>query len=351
MGDAVLNNLSVEDTDNKSVNTAAPIKDTEIPVAGSKRIVNNKETSAELYFAPNAADLKKFLQVKRALIHYTSIDPLGEFTAAEIEILDDRIQRTSLEAVVIALVARANGAPLRAMFSTLGGKPMLSSYQVENIREPATHCICAEVAGSEVTIGDEEFLLERGVIVDSLDYTLVSNDQPGFYLLVAVGDAIIARCLITPPRFGDGRALVAALKKEGISVEVVSFGASMEAHQCASEIGLTGEDVREIESALHLDALLDRPDPFLLLTSDLDCAEYVSRKGLVAFFSDTKKFNEDTKNVFQFSSFDLRHVARLFNQAKQNKLRLRFKLFISAVVVIAIAVAGFFLNMYVNKSS
>ena len=66
-----------------------------------------------LFHGLDSATACRLARIQRILIHYTSIDPLGDFTAASIEILDDRIKRESLNLVVNALVARAFGAPLR----------------------------------------------------------------------------------------------------------------------------------------------------------------------------------------------------------------------------------------------
>lgn len=273
------------------------------------------ESSDILFSAASNRGLRQLARIKHIFFHYTSIDPLGDYVAAELEILDDRIKRESLSAVIGALVSHARGGPLRALSRSLGGPLNSPSFPVTNVSERSTHCIFGDVAGSDVTIGDEELLLERGVLLDSLSDTLVEEGNAGFYILIAVGNAVIARCLITPALIGDGRELLERLKPFAIRAQVLSLGTSGKAHLCAQELGLSGENVCEVESALHLDTLLDSAGQFLLLTSDADCAEYVSRKGLVGFFADQQRLDAH-EHIFDFRSFDLREVATLYQRAR-----------------------------------
>ena len=305
----------------------------------SRSLPFSEHLSSLLFHPVERRDLRKLAAVRRLFIHYTSIDPLGDYVAGEIEILDDRIKRDSFSSVVGALVAKARGAPLRAMSRALGGPQSAFLYQATDVVERSAHGIYGEVAGTEVTVGDEELLLERGVILDSLADSLVEEGQAGYYLLIAVGDSIIARCLITPPRVGDGQELISYCRKRGISVEVLSLGTSGEAHQCAVDLGLTGEQVRVIETSLHLDALLDQPEPFVVLTSDPDCAEYVGGKGLVAFFSESDRANAHSGR-FCLRSFDLRPMRQLLElsrrQLKAERLRWGAIALVSAVVIAGI---------------
>ena len=174
--------------------------------------------------------------------------------------------------------------------------------------------------------------------------TLLEDGQAGFYILIAVGDAILARCLITPPRIGDGRDLVTKFQQQRIPVQVLSFGASREAHECALELGLSGEQVLEIETALHLDALLERPEPFLLLTSDHECAEYVSKNGMVGYFSERQRFDSD-ESILSFRSLDLRAVWQVFTNARrlQRQRQWRIAAALLAGSIVLGVVALFFL--------
>lgn len=302
-------------------------------------VVECKENLDILFHPFSAKDLRCLAAVRRVFIHFTSIDPLGEFTASELEILDDRIKRDSLSEVVVALVSHARGAPLRALARSLGGPRHSPLFPVTNVVERSTHCMCGDVAGSEVTIGDEELLLERGVLLDSFTDTLLEDGQAGYYLLIAVGKAVIARCLITPPRIGDGREMISKLKERQIPVQILSLGVSSAAHDFAAELGLTGEDVREIESALHLDTVLDSAESFVMLTSDPDCADYVRRRGLVCFFADQDRF-ENTPGVACIRSFDLRSLTTLFERARRELVRFRARgLLFAAVGIITIGVA------------
>ncbi len=299
--------------------------------AALKSLALGSDNTDILFQSLSKKDLRRLARVKRIFVHYTSIDPLGDFIAEPIEVLDDRIKKESLNEVITALVSHARGAPLRALARSLGGPRHSPLFPVTNIVERSTHCIYGDVAGSEVTIGDEELMLERGVLLDSLTDTLLEEGQAGYFLLIAVGKSIIARCHIVPPRVGDGRALFEGLRGYEVSAQVLSLGASSEAHQCAQELGLSGENVREVESALHLDTLLERQEPFLLLTSDADCAEYVGRRGLVGYFSDQHRF-EGVPGIACFRSFDLRAVLKLYERSRNSLARSR--------IIVAISVAG-----------
>jgi hypothetical protein len=275
------------------------------------------DSSRYLYKSASKAQLRALARVQNVLLHHTSIDTIGDFSASALEILDDRIKSDSLTAVLVSLLVNVHGAPLRALSRSLQRYDTPLLHSVLNVVEPSSHSISGEVSGAEITIGDEEFLLQRGVLLDSLGDTLLEPGQQGFFLLIAISDAVVARVLITPPRIGDGKALVDSLTKEQIPVQIFSLGSSsQETRQFAAEVGVSAEQIYAIDSMLHLDSFLDQRKPFLFVSSDIDCAAYVSSRGLVAILLEHEPAQSDRQHLL-FRGLGLNSLVDLLAEARR----------------------------------
>lgn len=291
-----------------------------------------------LFQLPTKAQLRQLSSIQHVIIHSTSIDPVGDYSSSDLEILDDRIKLDSLAAVLVSLLSKAQGAPLRALCRSLKLKQEVLVHSVLNVSEPNSHSIAGEVSGAEVTVGDEEFLLERGVLLDSLADTLLEPGQEGFYLLIAVGDAMVARVLITPPRKGDGRALSAYFQQQQTPVQIFTLGAaSPDTSVFAADAGISQEQIYAIDSTLHLDSFLEKRKPFVLITTDPDCARYVGIHGSVALLSE-REIGVNGEHVLEFSSFDLRSVTYVHAHARRQTRREKLVMSISAFAALLVVV-------------
>jgi cation transport ATPase len=111
---------------------------------------------------------------------------------ASLEILDDRLARTSLCDFVCALVGRAEDPILAAIgeYCRRNGKTP-SVERVLDLREYLGRGICGTVHGVELTVGAEDFLVERGIMVQPSDGTLTTAGE--HLVLIAIDDDVVAR--------------------------------------------------------------------------------------------------------------------------------------------------------------
>ena len=333
---------NIEDFQNEVVKSTSLIKSVAKVSQRDNRVIGTDviDTDRFLFRSASKTQLRALARVKNVILHHTSIDTIGDFSASTLEILDDRVKSDSLTAVLVSLLANVRGAPLRALSRSLQRFESPLLHSVQSVSEPTSHSISGEVSGAEITIGDEEFLLERGVLLDSLGDTLLEPGQQGFFLLIAIGDAIVARVLITAPRVGDGRLLVNALTLQNIPTQIFSLGSSsQETRQFAEEVGISAEQVYAIDSMLHLDTFLEQRQPFLLVTSDTDCAAYVASRGLVALLVDHEPAQVEAK-ILLFRGLGLSSLADLFAEALRQMSRERNLMILLGVVGVGILALG-----------
>ncbi len=130
-----------------------------------------------------------------------SADPLSLFReprGVTFDVMDSRIDRKVLGNVVLALSLRAEHQIFREVVRLLVQKEKLSfgGVSVEDFREYDSRGVLGNVSGTEVTIGHEDFLLDRGVHLQSSDLATQGGSQA---LFVAIGEDIVARIIFESP--------------------------------------------------------------------------------------------------------------------------------------------------------
>lgn len=111
---------------------------------------------------------------------------------ASLEILDDRLSPESLCDFICALVGRAEDPILAAIgeYCRRHGRTP-SVERVLELREYLGRGICGTVHGVELSVGSEDFLVERGIMVQPNDGTVASTGE--YLVLVAIDDDVVAR--------------------------------------------------------------------------------------------------------------------------------------------------------------
>jgi cation transport ATPase len=115
----------------------------------------------------------------------------------ELELLDDRISERSLCGCIASILGRAEDRAL----STVGDYCQqivgaIDPDRIVDLREYDGHGISGSVKGVEFSIGSEEFLVQRGILIQPTEsaFEAGSNDK---VVLVAIGDDLIARFWVT----------------------------------------------------------------------------------------------------------------------------------------------------------
>ena len=111
----------------------------------------------------------------------------------ELELLDDRISERSLCACIASILGRAEDRAL----STVGDYCQqivgaIEPDRIVDLREYDGHGISGSVKGVEFSIGTEEFLVQRGILIQPTE-SAVEAGSGDRVVLVAIGDDLIAR--------------------------------------------------------------------------------------------------------------------------------------------------------------
>jgi cation transport ATPase len=138
--------------------------------------------------------------ISKVVVDPSRIDAATECQVRELEILDDRIGREALCGCVISLLGRADDMALAAAgdyCQTVLGR--VASERVLDLREYEGRGTCGSVKGVEISIGTEDFIVERGIMLQPSD--IVTTAPGEGVLLVAIDNDVIARFWL---RFGQG---------------------------------------------------------------------------------------------------------------------------------------------------
>jgi hypothetical protein len=117
--------------------------------------------------------------------------------ATHLEILDDRLALPALCDFLASLLGRAEDRMLLAAGEYCRAHASkLSLERVIELREYAGRGICGTVHGVELSIGSEDFLVERGIMVQPTDSGL-EHEHGEPLLMVAIDDDVVARFWIS----------------------------------------------------------------------------------------------------------------------------------------------------------
>jgi cation transport ATPase len=121
--------------------------------------------------------------------------------AVSLDVLDDRLSQAALCEFLSALLGRAEDPVLLAAGEYCRRLSKVPSVErVVDLREYLGRGICGTVHGVELSIGSEDFLVERGIMVQPSDG---GSAGPGEQLvLVAIDDDVVARVRIARDQAG-----------------------------------------------------------------------------------------------------------------------------------------------------
>jgi hypothetical protein len=111
----------------------------------------------------------------------------------ELNLMDDRISEHSLCSCIASIVGRAEDPAL----ATIGDYCQrvvgnVATERVVDLHEYEGRGICGTVKGIEFSIGSEDFLVDRGILIQPTE-SAVEEGSDDRIVLVAIGDDLIAR--------------------------------------------------------------------------------------------------------------------------------------------------------------
>lgn len=111
----------------------------------------------------------------------------------ELNLMDDRISEHSLCSCIASIVGRAEDSAL-AMIGDYCQRVVgnVATERVVDLHEYEGRGICGTVKGIEFSIGSEDFLVDRGILIQPTE-SAVEEGSDDRIVLVAIGDDLIAR--------------------------------------------------------------------------------------------------------------------------------------------------------------
>jgi len=158
----------------------------------------------------SSANSCKELAAVRAVQCDPSLCGDGSFVrGVGLELLDDRLATSALCEFICALLGRAEDPKLVAAGDFCRKQVRAPSVErVVDLREYVGRGICGVVHGVELSIGSEDFLVERGIMVQPSDGNVGGTERQ--VVFVAIDDDVVARVYVASDQESvvpaDGRA-------------------------------------------------------------------------------------------------------------------------------------------------
>jgi len=155
-------------------------------------LINSAKAWSELY------------NVRTVAYDPSRLAPTTACHVKELNLMDDRISEHSLCSCIASIVGRAEDAAL----ATIGDYCQrvvgaVVTDRVIDLHEYEGRGICGTVKGIEFSIGSEDFLVDRGILIQPSESALEEGSEDRV-VLVAIGDDLIARFWVA---FGQGDLL------------------------------------------------------------------------------------------------------------------------------------------------
>lgn len=150
----------------------------------------------------SAEVLERLRTIKSFVVEFSPSLMKDQVIVDEVEILDESVSKDTSIGILVRLLAKSTSSFYRGIARQLRGMlKRMPAHAVNDIRMyPAESGVSGTVEGCELTFGNEELLIERGVLIQAGDVLGRSTDgaaKEGVeHLLLAAGDTVIARVAV-----------------------------------------------------------------------------------------------------------------------------------------------------------
>ncbi len=163
---------------------------------------------------------EKLAKLKKLIIDYDERNPLGQESVVKFELVDTRIDEATLAKILFSFFGRSDSETNIAIASYLREHfDVGTGFELTDFHAEGDRGFYAKVQGAEFSIGNEVFLVERGVHIQSSEVSGAMYDNSE-QIYVALEREIIARIEVAPKLYGDGKRLVKELAKQKVNVEL-----------------------------------------------------------------------------------------------------------------------------------
>lgn len=227
------------------------------------------------------------------------IPSLGLEKVSKFELIDKRIDENSLQSVLFALASRGieREAQLVLRFIT-EKKSDLGLQLVEEFQEIPGRGFYGKVGGFEFSVGNEDFLLDRGVIVQQSE---VNTSVGEITLYVALGDEVIASLVIASSIDSDGAEFVKRMKNHNIRTVIISKDIAAKIDEIGKRLGLELPDVYGGMSDENIKRKLASLQPLSLITFNGTASTHSELANVTLSHFDELRWDVAQSNVSLYS--------------------------------------------------
>lgn len=170
----------------------------------------------------NSSIWQKLGVISNFSLYYDSKSPPGALRVQAIEKLDHRVEDDRLYSILLSLSGSGQDEADRELARHLSehhaGRQV---FHVDNYHYYSDRGVCGVVDQMDVTLGTEEFLIERGVYLQESDTYREFSDRVRY---VAFNEEVVACIHYFPRGVEDGLACSTLLQKLGIPFNLLSHG-------------------------------------------------------------------------------------------------------------------------------
>ena len=243
---------------------------------------------------------KQISNIARCAIHYERKAVPGALRVQHLQKLDQRVEDETLHSVLMSLSGSGQDEADRAIARFLTHEnPEVDVYSVDNYHYYSDRGVCGIVNQIDVTLGTEEFLIERGVYLQESDTTVEEGERVRY---LAFNEELVACIHYFPRGVQDGRECGRLLKLARVPMMLLSHGSQEVLERYRKRINVDvsgahaelepGESVRLVQEGAPLLVFGDRGLPLEI--------EYAARKteGVVT----AARFNELEWSVTKYDA-------------------------------------------------
>lgn len=186
-----------------------------------------------------SASLATLDAARRVVIDLDPRNPPGEITITSFRLIDERVDRAQFVPILHSMLKRSDEIlhRLAAVYLEQENSELVT-HEFETFHSYAGQGICGNIQGVEISIGNERFLIDRGVQLAASDL------DPSARILVALEDELVALFEADAPFVRDGREMVKELEQLGIRVHLCSRFDVPNLDEIGKSIGLELPDIR-----------------------------------------------------------------------------------------------------------
>lgn len=260
--------------------------------------------------------LDRLSYAKTLAIDFRPEDQIGEPSVTNFEIVDTRIDEKGMLGALSVLLSQSEDPLHHSALEFFRVKVSFSpiNLEVKDFKNYPGFGLCGLVEGADFTVGSEEFLLARGVQLQSSEILAASDKETHLY--VALGEDLIARFSIAAGLRAYGPPLIKELRDARIRTIILSEAESRIVDPIGKSMGLELADIHAGLDRASLIKKIQTFEPLALFATPKTCIEKISESSSSISVFDELLWDAKRTDVTLFRN-DFGLIAKLIKLSRQ----------------------------------